>query len=163
MLLIALLIISLLAALVSPLTSLADHESDNELAFEPAADSVSPAGSGMGTIEFRGGAEPDSRWTITFQFAGLQPEATYVTLVKGRTGEDNSPEASAFSPICTFRADANGDGGCWYYLIGLRRLGVVQVRQDGADGPVALQATRQEGGPGSMTSTTNFHLSLIHI
>ncbi len=157
MLLLSILLTPLLVALASPFTSFADHESDNELTFEPVPDSPSPAGSGTGTIEFRGGAEPDSRWTITFQFAGLQPESKYVTLVKGRTGEDDSPEASAFSPICTFRTDGNGEGGCWYYLIGLRRLGIVQVRLDGEDGPVVLQATRKEGGPGSMTSTTNIH------
>ncbi len=157
LLLIAIVFIPLLLALSSPLSSLADHESDNELSFEPVADSPSPAGSGAGTIEFRGGAEPDSRWTITFQFTGLLPESTYVMVVQGRAGEDESPEATAFSPICTFRAGDNGDGGCWHYLIGLRRLGIVQVRLDAVDGPVVLQATRKDGGPGSMTSTTNFH------
>ncbi len=157
MLLIAILLIPSLVALIGPSTSLADHESDNELTFEPVADSPSPGGSGVGTIEFRGGAEPDSRWTITFQFAGLQPGSTYVTVVQGRTGEDGSPEATAFSSICEFLADGDGTGGCWHYLVSLRRLGVVQVRLDEADGPVVLQATRHEGGPGSMSSMTNFH------
>lgn len=155
--LVGILLIPLLVVFASPFTSFADHESDNDLTFEPVPDSPSPAGTGSGLIEFRGGGEPDSRWTITFQFTGLQPESRYVTLVQGRTGEDDAPEASAFSPICTFRTDENGDGGCWYYLIGLRRLGIVQVRLDGADGPAVLQATRAEAGPGSMTSTTNIH------
>lgn len=157
MLLLSILLIPLLVSLVSPFTSFADHESDNDLTFEPVPNSPSPGGSGTGTIEFRGGGEPASRWTTTFQFAGLQPESHYVTLVQGRTGEDNSPAAGAFSLICAFRTDGEGEGGCWYYLIGLRRLGIVQVRLDGEDGPVVLQATRMDGGPGSMTSTTNIH------
>ena len=111
----------------------------------------------MGTIEFRGGAEPESRWTATFQFTGLQPETEYTVVVEGRFGEDDTPEAVAFSPICAFRTGADGDGGCWYYLVGLRRLNVVQVRVGDEDGQAALQATRGEDGPGSMTSESNMH------
>ncbi len=156
-LLVSAMLVALAVSLVGPFTSFADHESDNELTFEPVLDSPSPAGSGTGTVDFRGGGEPDSRWTIIFQVDDLQPETNYVTVVQGRTGEDDSPEAGAFSPFCAFRTDGNGDGGCWYYLIGLRRLGLVQVRLDNENGPPVLQSTRQEDGPGSMESTTNFH------
>jgi len=39
----------------------------------------------------------------------------------------------------------------------LRRLGIVQVRLTDENGPVVLQSTRKENGPGSITSTTNAH------
>lgn len=144
-------------ALIGPTDSIAVHESDNELTFEPVTGSPAPAGSGTGMFEFRGGAEPESRWTTTFQFIGLRPGTDYITVVQGRFGEDGSSEATAFSPICTFRTDADGNGGCWYYMIGLRRLGVVQVRLGDENGPVVLQATRKEDGPGSISSTSNVH------
>lgn len=156
-LLVLALLTALAVTLADPFASFADHESDNVLSFEPVTGAPSPAGSGTGSVEFRGGADPESRWTISFQVAGLQPETDYVVVVKGRFGEDDSPEASAFSPICAFRTDGNGNGGCWYYLIGLRRLGVVQVRLGREHGPPVLQATRQADGPGSMESTTTFH------
>jgi len=61
MLLLSILLIPLLATLAIPFTSIADHESDNELTFEPAPDSVASSATGTGRIEFRGGVEPESR------------------------------------------------------------------------------------------------------
>ncbi len=148
----ALLVVALF--LFVPGSSYAVHEGDTILTFEPVAGSPSPAGSGDGKIEFRGGAEPVSRWTATFRFAGLQPGAAYVVRVQGQFGEDGSPEAAAFTTICGFGADADGDGGCWYYLVGLRRLATIQVQIDDGSEAVALQSTRADG-PGSMTGMTN--------
>lgn len=140
--------------LAMPGASVAVHEGDTILTFDPVEGSPSPGGSGNGMIEYRGGAEPLSRWTTTFQFTGLQPGAGYVVLVQGQVGEDGSPEAKAFTTICGFGADDNGAGGCWHYLVGLRRLAVIQVRLDDGSGTVALQSTRVDG-PGSMTGMTN--------
>lgn len=157
LLIVMVVVVTAAVSLTGPISSVADHESDNELTFEPVPDSPSPAGSGTGTIGFRGRAEPDSRWTAIFQFAGIQPETNYSTVVQGRFGEDDSAEAETFTSICTFRTGADGNGGCWHYLVGLRRLGVVQVRLGDENGPVVLQATKEEGGPGSLTGTANFH------
>ncbi len=151
------LFVALAVVMVVPIASIADHESDNELTFEPVADSASPAGSGTGTIEYRGGVEPESRWTLTFQFVNLDANANYVTVVRGRFGEDDSPEANEYTALCSFRSDANGDGGCWHYLVGLRRLAVVQVRLGDEAGQPVLQATKEEGGQGSLTGIANFH------
>lgn len=140
--------------LVMPGSSFAVHEGDTILSFEPVADSPSPGGFGDGKIEFRGGAEPVSRWTTTFRFTGLEPGARYIVLVQGQFGEDGLPEAEAFTTICGFGADDNGEGGCWYYLVGLRRLATIQVQLDDGSGTVALQATRADG-PGSMAGMTN--------
>lgn len=148
----------LLLALAIPLTpSLAVHEGDTELAFEPVEGSRSPVGAGTGLVAYAGGTEPESRWTITLRFSGLQADTDYLSLVAGRFGEDGSAEAKAFTPICGFRTDAEGNGGCWYYLVGLRRLGVMQLRLGDGDGEIVLQATRAEGGPGSMTGSPNHH------
>ena len=153
-LLILLAFLALGVALLPPGQSLAVHEGDTVLTFGPVADSPSPGASGDGRIEFRGGAEPVSRWTTTFRFTALAPDTAYLILVLGQFGEDVTPEAEAFTTICGFRAGADGDGGCWHYLVGLRRLAVIQVRLDDGSGTVALQSTRAEG-PGSMTGTPN--------
>lgn len=145
-------------ALISQTTSLlAVHEGDTRLVFEPVAGSSSPAGSGAGEVTYAGGLEPESRWTITMQFTGLQPNTHYLALVVGRFGVDGSPEAEAFSPICGFRTEIEGNGGCWYYLVGLRRLGLVELRLGDADGEAVLQASRDHDGPGSMIGNPNAH------
>lgn len=133
----------------------AEHEGTNQLNFAPVADSSSSRASGQGTIEYHGGREPVSRWTATFQFSGLAPETSYVVTVMGRSGEDGSAAATAFSPICTVQSDVAGDGACWDYGLGLQRLGVVQLRHGAGDGPVLLQATREPGGPGEIRSLPN--------
>lgn len=133
----------------------AAHESTNALVFAPVAGSPSPGAEGDGLIDFRGGEEPRSRWSAQFRFRRLQPGTAYAVVVQGRFGEDGSPEAGAFTPLCAFRTDGAGDGGCWWYHLGLRRVNAVQVRLgDGAGAPV-VQATRDPGGPGAITSLPN--------
>lgn len=150
----AVMLVAVCGFLILPSPSFAVHEGDTNLTFEPVADSPSPSGSGEGKIEFRGGAEPVSRWTAIFRFTALEPGAAYVVVVQGQFGEDGSPEAEAFTPICGFAADANGNGGCWFYLVGLRRLATIQVQVDDGSETVALQSTRTDG-PGSMTGIAN--------
>lgn len=135
----------------------ADHESTNSLTFAPVAGSPSPDGSGNGTVDFRGGAEPTSRWTATFKFAGLQADTSYTIAIQGRFGADGSPQASAPAAICRLRTDRTGAGRCWHYYRGMQRLGVAQLRLGGEDGPAVLQATRAAGGPGSIRSVRNRH------
>lgn len=135
--------------------ALAVHEGTNVLVFAPV-DGEAPLGAaGEGTIEFNGGSEPVSRWTVTLRFAGLAPERAYAVVLQGRTGEDGSPAASTFSGLCAFRTSATGDGGCWDYAQGMERLGVVQVRLGDERGAAVLQATRAAGGPGSIVTLPN--------
>ena len=131
----------------------AEHESTNALAF--AAPAGSGDASGVGTVTFHGGDVDTSRWTAQFAFSGLAPGQRYVVVVEGRFGEDGSPEARAFTSLCSFEADASGAGGCWWYHKELRRLGIVQLRSGDEAGAVVLQATRDPGGPGSITSVPN--------
>ncbi|MGI8482968.1 MAG: hypothetical protein ACR2OU_01740 [Thermomicrobiales bacterium] len=135
--------------------SRAEHESTTHLTFERVQDSPSLGGEGTGVIDFRGGKEPTSRWTAMFRFTQLQPATHYVVVVQGRFGDDGTAEAKAFSSICAFNTEAKGAGGCWYYLVGMRRLGVVQVRIGDAEGLIVLQATGASSGPGSMRRTPN--------
>lgn len=146
---------------------LASHESVNRLTFAPVSGSPSPTGAGTGVIEFKGGAEPTSRWTATFQFEGLEPDTPYSVVVQGRFGANGTEAAMAFSEICSFRTDAAGAGGCWYYPVGLARLNVAQLRLGDAAGPPVLQATRAtppaspvigatpSPAPGAITSVPN--------
>lgn len=133
---------------------LADHESSNLIVFAPVSGTPNSTASGGGTIDFRGGAEPRSRWTLSLRLAGLAPTTAYTVVVQGRFGADNTPEAAAFSPVCTFRTDGGGEGRCWNYLLGLRHLGVVQLREGDERGRVVAQASRA-GGPGAITSQPN--------
>lgn len=146
-------VLAILITIVSASLTAAEHEGTNILSFVPVAGSESPGASGHGTIEYHGGREPSSRWTSTFQFSGLEPEAIYVVMVMGRTGEEGSAAATAFSPICTVPSDANGNGSCWDYEFGMQRIGIVQLRH--SDGSIVLQATRKPGGPGEIRSLPN--------
>lgn len=131
----------------------AAHESTNTLTFAPA--NGAPAGaSGAGLIEYQGGEDEASRWTTTFSFTGLQPDTRYVVMVQGRFGEDASPSARAFTPLCSFVTSATGDGVCWHYIRQLRRLSIVELRQGNASGSTVLAATRGEGA-GTIGSTPN--------
>lgn len=134
---------------------LAEHESTNVLVFAPTAGSASPLAAGDGVIEYKGGAEPASRWTITLRLTGLDPGRTYAVVVRGRAGDDGSAEAAAFSSLCRFRASDAGEAGCWDYVQGFRRLGLVQIRLDDEQGQPVLQATRGPAGPGAITSLPN--------
>lgn len=131
----------------------AAHESTNTLTF--AVPSGSGTASGDGVVTYHGGDADSSRWTARFHFSGLESNERYVVVVKGRFGEDGSPEAAAFTSLCSFQSDDSGAGGCWWYHIVLNRLNVVQLRSGDAAGSVALQATREPGGPGSITSVPN--------
>ncbi|MGH2531621.1 MAG: hypothetical protein ACRDJW_04885 [Thermomicrobiales bacterium] len=131
------------------------HEGANTLAFAPVDGSSTPSASGEGVIDYHGGLDAESRWTGTFQFTGLQPGAEHTVVVQGRFGEDGTPEAEEFAPICSFTTDHAGDGGCWYYFLELRRLGAAQLRLGDAHGAALLQATREPGGPGAMTGVPN--------
>lgn len=133
----------------------ADHEGINGLTFAAPADSPSPAARGSGRIEYHGESEPVSRWTSTFDFTGLEPQTAYLVMVMGRTGEDGSAAALALSPICLFQSDAAGAGQCWDYGLGMRRIGIIQLRRDDEAGPVVLQATRAADGIGSILSVPN--------
>jgi hypothetical protein len=157
MLLVAVAAVLLVVTLVLawPGTGLADHESTNDLTFEPVVASPSPDGAGEGIIDYHGGGEPDTLWTATFQFTDLEPEETYAVMVQGRYGLDGTDEATALTPICEFTTDANGDGGCWYYFVGLRRLAVMEVRIGGEDGEAVLRSTASDDGPGSLSRVAN--------
>ncbi len=140
---------------IDPWRANAEHESTNILTFAPDADAALPDATGEGVLEFNGGTDPQAtRWTATFTFAGLEPGASYTVVAQGRFGDDGTAEATALTPICAFRADASGSGGCWHYFVELRRIGVVQLLQ-GGDGPVLLQATRADDQPGAIESVPN--------
>lgn len=130
------------------------HESTNRLVFVPPSSVAGSNAAGTGIVDYRGGSAAESRWTATFQFGGLDPIVTYVVAVQGRYGDDGSPEAMEYSSLCSFTSDASGSGGCWYYLVVLRHLGVVQLRQGTVEGEAVLQATRADG-PGAITSEPN--------
>ncbi|CAN5720808.1 hypothetical protein BH23CHL3_BH23CHL3_06390 [soil metagenome] len=152
---VAALLLVVAVVLAWPGTGLADHESTNDLTFAPVEDSPSPDGAGHGIIDYHGGGEPDTLWTATFQFTDLEPEQAYAVMVQGRFGLDGTDAATAFTPICEFTTDASGDGGCWYYFVGLRRLAVMEVRIGDADGEVVLRATVNDDGPGSLSRMAN--------
>lgn len=135
---------------------LASHESTNTLAFSTTTDSLTPNAVGQGVIAFHGGAEPHSRWTVSFDFSDMEASTDYVVVDQGRFGEDDEPAATEFTVLCGFRTDEAGSGGCWDYLFGLRRANVVQLRRDGVNGPIEMQASRAEEGPGAITSVPNF-------
>ncbi len=134
--------------------AMAVHESTNTLVFEPAEETADSSAAGEGSVDYRGGDATESRWTATFQFAGLTPDESYVVAVQGRYGEEGSPEAAEFTPVCAFTSDASGDGGCWYYFVVLIHLSVVQVQSGELGGAVVLQASREDG-PGSIISEPN--------
>lgn len=148
---VAILVVALAIPHVRPTS--ATHESTNALTFA-VPEGPGPA-SGDGTVTYHGGDADSSRWTSQFHFAGLESNERYVVVVIGRFGEDGSPEAEAFTSLCSFQSDDSGAGGCWWYHIVLDRVNVVQLRSGDEAGTVVLQATRDPGGPGSITSVPN--------
>ena len=145
----------LLAAVTWLGSATAAHESTNMLVFAPVDASAVPAASGQGVIDYRGGEGEESRWTVQLRFRGLAPGSTYVAALQGYRGEPDTPEATAFTELCVVRTSASGDGGCWWYLLGMRRVDVVQLRAGSLEGAPVLQATRKGDGPGSITSVRN--------
>ena len=88
------------------------------------------------------------------KFSGLEPGADYTVVIQGRFGETGSLEASAYSPICSFVANTDGEGGCFWYFRGLARLNLVELRSGNEDGRPVLAATRANG-PGSIRTDPN--------
>lgn len=152
-------LIAVVAVLVGLLSghrsAAAVHESTNTLVFAPVPGSPAPEVSGEGVIAYRGGGVQDSRWTVQLRFSGLAPATTYVAVIQGRFGATDTPEAAEFTTLCVVATSATGDGGCWWYLVQMQHVGVVQLRTGTAPGDLVAQATRGGDGPGSITSLRN--------
>lgn len=145
--------LSAAAVLGQALPAAASHESSNHLTFAPVVGSSTPSASGQGEINYVKGAsgdKPDTQWTSSFRFSGLTSGTTYTVGVKGRFAD-----ATAFSGLCSFTANASGTGTCTNRFTGLQRLAVAQLRVGGNTGAAVLQATRQAvlSGPGSIESS----------
>src|SRR3954454_5534444 len=134
---------------VGPLLSAAaeeiGHYGTNRLVFAPLGQDAASAAKGQGIVEYRGGAEPDSRWRGTFRFKGLEPNGTYTVVVRGRFGADGSDAAGEVSPLCSFDVKDNGNGSCFWYFSGLARLDVVQLRLGDENGAQVMKASRDDG------------------
>jgi len=143
------LIVFCLAA-AAALPALASHEGNNLLTFAPVAGSASPDASGSGIVNYVKGqstAEPDTGWTSSFHFTGLEPNTAY-TVVLFMAGVPHSG-------ICTFTTNAAGNGGCASTFETLDRFGSAQLRLGGETGAPVLQATRHSTGdigPGEIIS-----------
>jgi hypothetical protein len=130
------------------------HFGKNRLVFELVEPVLLPNAAGSGIVDYKGSKEPSSRWRATMKFSGLEPGATYTVAIQGRFGGGGSPEASAFTALCSFTAGANGEGGCFWYFRGLARLNLVQLRSGDENGPPVLEASRA-GGPGTIKTDPN--------
>jgi len=125
----------------------------NRLEFAAVSDG-SESAAGTGIVDYKGGKEPDSRWRATFRFDGLTPGEDYTVVIRGRTGDQDSDAATAFTPLCSFKAEQDGAGTCFWYFQGLARLNIVQLREGEADGQRILQASRS-GETGSIVTDPN--------
>ena len=130
------------------------HFGKNRLKFATVAPSLLPDATGTGIVDYKGGKEPSSQWRASFRFAGLEPGAGYTVVINGRFGAAGSPEANAFTPLCSFSADDQGRGGCFWYFRGLARLNIVQLRAGDENGTQVLEARRLRG-PGSIVTEPN--------
>lgn len=130
------------------------HLGKNRLKFAAVAPFLLPDATGSGIIEYKGGKEPSSQWRASFQFSGLVPGASYAVVIRGRFGAPGTPEANAFTPLCSFAADNAGQGGCFWYFRGLARLSLVQLRAGDENGIEVLEARRARG-PGSIETQPN--------
>ena len=152
-------LLGVLAALLafSPVPGAAQdigHFGKNRLEFAPVDAATLPNAAGTGIVDYKGGKEPASQWRATFRFSGLEAGASYTVVVRGRAGAQDSAEAALFTPLCSFSADEQGNGNCFWYFRGLARLNVVQLRQGDENGPRVLQASR-DGELGSITTDPN--------
>jgi hypothetical protein len=128
----------------------------NRLTFAPVAPFLLPDAAGSGIVDYKGGKEPTSRWRASFRFTGLEPGASYTVAIRGRFGAQGSSEASAFTPLCSFEADAQGQGGCFWYFRGLARLTLVQLRVGDENGTRVLEAGRSRGAGSIVTEPNRF-------
>jgi hypothetical protein len=126
----------------------------NRLEFSSVAPFLLPDATGSGIVDYKGGNEPTSQWRASFRFSGLEPSASYTVVIRGRYGARGSPAASAFTPLCSFQTDAQGQGGCFWYFRGLARLTLVQLRAGDENGTQVLEAN-QSRGPGSIVTEPN--------
>jgi hypothetical protein len=142
---------------ISPATAQAQdigHFGKNRLRFSAVAPLSLPDATGTGIVDYKGGKEPSSQWRASFRFTGLEARASYTVVIMGRFGAAGSPEADRFTPLCSFRTDDVGQGGCFWYFRGLARLNDVQLRSDDANGIQVLEA-RRSGRPGSIETEPN--------
>ncbi len=131
-----------------------EHFGKNRLEFESNNQAPLPDATGTGIIDYEGGKEPSSQWRASFRFTGLAAGASYTVEIKGRFGEPGSSEVEEWTPLCSFNADAAGEGGCFWYFRGLARLNLVQLRAEDQNRSRVLEASRG-GGPGSIETDPN--------
>lgn len=156
----AMALVGMLVSIAPPVTAQEiDYFGTNRLEFAPVG-TTSKDATGKGVIDYRGGAEPDSRWRGSFRFSGLAPGTTYIVMIKGRLGktdapvDDDSPDDQSSDGLCSFKADDAGKGSCFWYFSGLARLNVVQLRENDVTGARVMQASRS-GNRGSITTIPN--------
>ena len=128
----------------------------NRLTFSPVAPFLLPDATGSGIVDYKGGKEPVSRWRASFRFSGLAPGATYTVTIRGRFGARGSLEANTFTRLCSFQADVQGQGGCFWYFRGLARLTLVQLRAGDENGTRVLEAGRSRGAGSIETEPNRF-------
>jgi len=121
------------------------HFGKNRLRFATVEPFLLSDATGTGIIDYKGGKEPSSQWRASFRFAGLRPGASYTVVIRGRFGAAGSLEADDLTPLCSFSADDDGQGGCFWYFRGLARLTLVQLRAGDESGPRVLEASRSRG------------------
>ena len=150
-------LLALLAFSVSPAAAQNQnigHFGKNRIKFATVEPYSLPDATGSGIVDYKGGKEPSSQWRASFQFSGLEPGASYAVVISGRFGGSDSPEASAFTTLCSFQADVAGQGGCFWYFRGLARLNLVQLRAGDENGVQVLEANRARG-PGAIETEPN--------
>ena len=128
----------------------------NRLTFSTVEPYVLPGATGSGIVDYKGGKEPVSQWRASFRFSGLEPGASYTVVIRGRFGARGSLEATAFTPLCSFQTDGQGQGGCFWYFRGLARLTLVQLRAGDENGTQVLEANRSEGAGSIVTEPNRF-------
>jgi hypothetical protein len=130
------------------------HFGRNRLRFSAVEPFLLPDATGTGIVDYKGGREPSSQWRASFRFTGLKAGASYTVVIRGRFGAAGSRGADSFTPLCSFRTDDVGQGGCFWYFRGLARLNFVQLRAGGENGTLVLGARRPRG-PGSIATEPN--------
>jgi hypothetical protein len=132
------------------------HFGKNRLTFSSVEPFLLPDATGSGIVDYKGGNEPSSQWRASFRFTGLGPGAGYTVVIRGRYGAQGSAEADTFTPLCSFQADDQGQGGCFWYFRGLARLTLVQLRAGDENGTQVLEASRSRGAGSIETEPNRF-------